>query len=63
VLNHLFPTGCGYAGGAHRLTIARGSPTYLSAVVPGARMLAVQAPGQHRRRRPYIFLRHEICGR
>jgi hypothetical protein len=40
VLNHLFPTGCGDAGGAHRLMIARGSPTYLSAVVPGTRMLA-----------------------
>jgi hypothetical protein len=62
VLNHLFPTGCGDAGGAHRLMIARGSPTYLSAVVPGTRMLAcrlLSAPPTP----AYIFLRHEICGR
>jgi integrase/recombinase XerD len=54
------PPGCGDAGKAHRLTVARGFLTYLSAVVPGTEVPAYGLLAGHRRRRPYIFSDAEI---
>ena len=54
------PPGCGDAGKAHRLMVARGFLTYLSAVVPGTEVPAYGLVGGHRRRRPYIFSDAEI---
>ncbi len=54
------PPGCGDAGKAHRLMIARGFLTYLSAVVPGTEVPACGLLAGHRRRRPYIFSDAEI---
>lgn len=54
------PPGCGDAGKAHRLMIARGFLTYLSAVVPGTEVPAYGLLAGHRRRRPYIFSDAEI---
>jgi integrase len=54
------PPGCGDAGKAHRLMIARGFLTYLSAVVPGTEVPAHGLLAGHRRRRPYIFSDNEI---
>jgi integrase/recombinase XerD len=54
------PPGCGDAGKAHRLMIARGFLTYLSAVVPGTEVPACGLLAGHRRRRPYIFSDTEI---
>jgi integrase len=54
------PPGCGDAGKAHRLMIARGFLTYLSAVVPGTEVPAYGLLAGHRRRRPYILSDAEI---
>jgi integrase len=54
------PPGCGDAGKAHRLMIARGFLTYLSAVVPGTEVPAYGLLAGPRRRRPYIFSDAEI---
>jgi integrase/recombinase XerD len=54
------PPGCGDAGKAHRLMIARGFLTYLSAIVPGTEVPACGLLAGHRRRRPYIFSDAEI---
>ena len=54
------PPGCGDAGKAHRLMVARGFLTYLSAVVPGTEVLAYGLLAGHRRRQPYIFSNAEI---
>jgi hypothetical protein len=54
------PPGCGDAGKAHRLTVARGFLTYLSAVVPGTEVPAYGLLACPRRRRPYIFSDAEI---
>jgi hypothetical protein len=54
------PPGCGDAGKAHRLMVARGFLTYLSAVVPGTEVPAYGLVAGHRRRRPYIFSDTEI---
>jgi integrase len=54
------PPGCGDAGKAHRLMIARGFLTYLSAVMPGTEVPAYGLLAGHRRRRPYIFSDAEI---
>jgi integrase/recombinase XerD len=54
------PPGCGDAGKAHRLVIARGFLTYLVAVVPGTEIPAYGLLAGHRRRRPYIFSDAEI---
>jgi integrase len=54
------PPGCGDAGKAHRLVIARGFLTYLAAVVPGTEVPAYGLLAGHRRRRPYIFSDAEI---
>jgi len=54
------PSGCGDAGKAHRLMVARGFLTYLSAVVPGTEVPAHGLLAGHRRRRPYIFSDAEI---
>jgi integrase len=54
------PPGCGDAGKAHRLMVARGFLTYLSAVVPGTEVPAYGLLAGHRRRRPYIFSDAEI---
>ena len=56
------PPGCGDAGKAYRLTVARGFLAYLAGVVPGTESTRAQAPGQRspasavhllRRRDPY----------
>lgn len=52
--------GCGVAGKAHRLTVARGFLAYLAAVVPGTEVPAHGILASHRRRRPYIFSDAEI---
>jgi len=49
------PPGCGDAGKAHRLMVARGFLAYLSAVVPGTEVPPYGLLASHRRRRPYIF--------
>jgi integrase len=54
------PPGCGDAGKAHRLMVARGFLTYLSAVVPGTEVPAYGLLAGHRRRQPYIFSDTEI---
>jgi integrase len=54
------PPGCGDAGKAHRLMVARGFLTYLSAIVPGTEVPAYGLLAGHRRRRPYIFSDAEI---
>jgi integrase/recombinase XerD len=54
------PSGCGDAGKAHRLIIARGFLTYLSAVVPGTEVPTYGLLAGHRRRRPYIVSDAEI---
>ena len=54
------PPDCGDAGKAHRLMVARGFLTYLSAVVPGTEVPAYGLLAGHRRRRPYIFSDAEI---
>jgi len=54
------PSGCGDAGKAHRLMVARGFLTYLAAVVSGTEVPAYGLLAGHRRRRPYIFSDAEI---
>jgi len=54
------PPGCGDAGKAYRLAIARGFLTYLSAIVPGTEVPVNGLLAGHRRRRPYIFSDAEI---
>jgi integrase len=54
------PPGCGDAGKTHRLMVARGFLTYLSAVVPGTEVPAHGLLAGHRRRRPYILSDAEI---
>lgn len=57
--DHALP-GCGVAGKAHRLTVARGFLAYLSAVVPGTEVPAHGLLAAPRRQRPYIFSDAEI---
>lgn len=52
--------GCGVAGKAHRLTVARGFLAYLSSVVPGTEVPAHGIMAGPTRRRPYIFSDAEI---
>jgi integrase/recombinase XerD len=54
------PPGCGDAGKAYRLMVARGFLAYLSAVVPGTEVPPNGLLGGHHRRRPYIFSDTEI---
>ena len=54
------PPGCGDAGKAYRLTVARGFLAYLAAVVPGTEVPAHNLLASHRRRRPYILSDAEI---
>ena len=54
------PPGCGDAGKAYRLTVARGFLSYLSGVVPGTEVPAHRLLAIGRRRRPYIFSDTEI---
>jgi len=54
------PPGCGDAGMAHRLMVARSFLTYLSAVVPGTEVPPHGLLANNRRRRPYIFSDAEI---
>jgi integrase len=54
------PSGCGDAGKAYRLMIARGFLTYLAAVVSGTEVPPYGLLAGHRRRRPYIFSDTEI---
>ena len=54
------PPGCGDAGKAYRLMVARGFLAYLSAVVPGTEVPPHGLLASHRRRRPYIFSDAEI---
>ncbi len=54
------PPGCGDAGKAYRLTVARGFLSYLSGVVPGTEIPAHRLLAIGRRRRPYIFSDAEI---
>jgi integrase/recombinase XerD len=54
------PPGCGDAGKAHRLMVARGFLAYLAAVVPGTEVPPYGLLAHHRRRRPYIFSDAEI---
>ena len=54
------PPGCGDAGKAHRLMVARGFLTYLSAVVPGTEVPAYGLLACPRRRRPlHLFRRRD----
>lgn len=55
------PPGCGDAGKAHRLMVARGFLAYLSAIVPGTEVPPHGLLAGHRRRRPYIFSDAEIA--
>ncbi|MDQ2804944.1 MAG: tyrosine-type recombinase/integrase, partial [Pseudomonadota bacterium] len=57
--DHALP-GCGVAGKAHRLTVARGFLAYLAAVVPGTEVPAHGLLAAPRRQRPYIFSDAEI---
>ena len=57
--DHALP-GCGVAGKAHRLTVARGFLAYLAAVVPGTEVPAHGILAAPRRQRPYIFSDAEI---
>jgi integrase len=59
--DHALP-GCGLAGKAHRLTLARGFLAYLSAVVPGTEIPAHGLLAAPRRQRPYVFSDAEIEG-
>ncbi len=54
------PPGCGVAGKAHRLTVARGFLAYLSAMVPGTEVPAHGLLAAPRRQRPYILSDAEI---
>jgi integrase len=54
------PPGCGDAGKAHRLMVARGFLAYLAAVVPGTEVPPQGLLAGHRRRRPYILSDAEI---
>jgi len=54
------PPGCGDAGKAYRLTVARGFLAYLSGIVPGTKVPAHNLLASQRRRRPYIFSDAEI---
>jgi len=54
------PPGCGVAGKAHRLTVARGFLAYLSAMVPGTEVPAHGLLATPRRQRPYILSDAEI---
>jgi len=54
------PPGCGNAGKAHRLTVARGFLAYLSAIVPGTEVPSHNLLAGQRQRRPYIFSDAEI---
>lgn len=54
------PPGCGDAGKAYRLTVARGFLSYLSGIVPGTEVPAHRLLASGRRRRPYIFSDTEI---
>lgn len=54
------PPGCGAAGKAHRMTVARSFLAYLSAVVPGTEVPAHRLLASPRQRRPYIFSDAEI---
>ncbi len=57
--DHALP-GCGVAGKAHRLTVARGFLAYLAAVVPGTEVPAHGILAAPRRQRPYIFSDTEV---
>ena len=59
--DHALP-GCGVAGKAHRLTVARGFLAYLSAVVPGTEIPAHGLLAAPRRQRPYVLSDAEIEG-
>ena len=54
------PPGCGDAGKAYRLTVARGFLSYLSGVMPGTEVPAHRLLASGRRRRPYVFSDAEI---
>ena len=54
------PPGCGDAGKASRLTVARGFLAYLAGVVPGTEVPGHRLLASGRRRRPYIFSDAEI---
>ncbi len=54
------PPGCGDAGKAHRLTVARGFLAYLSGIVPGTEVPSHNLLAGRRRRRPYILSDAEI---
>ncbi len=54
------PPGCGDAGKAYRLTVARGFLAYLSGVVPGTEVPSHNLLASQRRRRPYILSDTEI---
>ena len=54
------PPGCGDAGKAYRLTVARGFLSYLSGVMPGTEVPAHRLLASGRRRQPYIFSDAEI---
>lgn len=54
------PPGCGDAGKAYRLTVARGFLAYLSGIVPGTEVPSHNLLAGHRRRRPYILSDVEI---
>jgi len=54
------PSGCGDAGKAYRLTVARSFMSYLAGVVPGTEVPAHRLLASGRRRRPYIFSDAEI---
>jgi len=54
------PPGCGDAGKAYRLTVARGFLAYLSGVVPGTEVPTHGLLASQRRRRPYILSDAEI---
>ncbi len=49
------PPGCGDAGKAYRLTVARGFLAYLSGIVPGTEVPSHNLLADQRRRRPYIL--------
>ena len=54
------PPGCGDAGKAYRLTVARGFLAYLSGIVPGTEVPSRNLLASQRRRRPYILSEAEI---
>jgi integrase/recombinase XerD len=54
------PSGCGDAGKAYRLTVARGFLAYLSGIMPGTEVPSHNLLANQRRRRPYILSDAEI---